>query len=101
MTTLDDQRTVLLLACQVEGRSDAEQDALLRVAARADAAANAATGTDHRRGPAWRLYRHAEATRALADGDRPRADPRVLAKLDAQADRWDASTRSGDGDTNA
>lgn len=92
MTALEDQRVVVLLACETEHRSDAEQDALLRVAARADGQANADVVTNARTGPAWRLYRTVEETRNPHDGDRPRANAKTLAKLDAQADRWEAQT---------
>jgi hypothetical protein len=90
VTALDDQCIVLLLACETEHRSDAEQDALLRVAAKADAQANADVVTNRRQGPAWRLYRFVEDTRILHDGDRPRGNAKTLSKLDAQADRWDS-----------
>lgn len=90
MSALDDLRTLVELACLTEHRTDAEQDALLRVAAKADTAANALVVTNRREGPAWRLYRHVGETRVMEDGDKPRGNAKTLAKLDAQADRWDA-----------
>lgn len=89
MSVLDDQRAVIELACLTEHRSNAEQDALLRFAAKTDAAANRLTTTNHRTGPAWRLYRTVEATRVLYDDDKPRVVSKTLDKLDVQADRWD------------
>lgn len=96
MTALDDQRVAILLACETEHRSDAEQDALLRVAARVDAQANAGTVTNRRAGEPSRLYRTVEETRVLHDDDTPRANTKTLTKLDAQAERW-AATHTADG----
>jgi hypothetical protein len=93
VTILDDQRAVIELACLTEHRSNAEQDALLRVAAKAEAAANALVVTNKRSGPAWRLYDFVEETRCLEDGDRPRAVAKLAAKLREKADRWDEARR--------
>lgn len=55
MTRWDDERDVLQLACLTESRSDAEQRAMLRVAARLDHEYNRAT-TGNRHGP-WDMDR--------------------------------------------
>lgn len=87
MTAVDDLALVVGLACEVEDRSDKEQDALLRVAASVDAKANALVVTNKRHGPASRLYLAASSTRGF--GGRPRHNVKTLAKLEAQADRWE------------
>lgn len=89
----EDLAVVVELACLTEDRSDAEQDALLRVAARVDAKRNALVVTNRRTGPASRLYALAESTRVLADDQRPRAKARVAERLDTQAQLWDAQRR--------
>lgn len=90
MTAHEDLDVVVRLAMLTEDRSNQEQDALLRVAARLDAAANRVTTTNHRTGPASRLYAEAEATRVLVDDQRPRANAKTAAKLEEGALRWEA-----------
>lgn len=83
MSHADDLRTVLMLACETEDRTPSEQRALLRVAVKADRAANAQTVTNRREGGAWRLTALVESTGSplLADSVRLRVNER--------ADRWD------------
>ena len=85
MTALDDLTTVLEVACLTEDRSDQEQDAMLRVAAKADSQLNAQVVTNKRDGGASRLYEMVAETR---DGP-PRTNAKTAAKLEAQAQRWE------------
>ena len=91
MTALDDERLVLLLACETLDRGDAEQDAMLRLAARLDARANRDTVTNARDGVAWRLYHTVDQTRELVDDQKRRWNQKVADRLDAQAERWVAA----------
>jgi hypothetical protein len=84
VTALDDLETVLDLAALTEDRSDREQDAMLRVAAKIDAERNAPTVTNRRTGPASDLYSVVADSR---DGE-PRINAKTAARLRAQADRW-------------
>ena len=87
MTALDDLETVLSLAMLTEDRTDKEQDAMLRVAAKIDAERNALVVTNHRTGPASRLYPEVGHTR---DPYWPhRMNAKTAEKLRVQADRWD------------
>lgn len=87
MTAVDDLILVVGLACEAEGRSDKEQDALLRVAASVDAKANALVVTNHRHGTASRLYSLVAKTRGF--GGRSRHNAKTADKLEAQAQRWE------------
>lgn len=90
MSALDDLRSVIELACNVEDRSDDEQRALLRVAVKTDNEANKLTVSNRRQGPAWRLHEIAESTRVLADDEKPiSVADKDRAKLDRRADEWD------------
>jgi hypothetical protein len=87
VTALDDLTTLLELACLTEDRTDREQDAMLRVAAKVDTQANALTVTNRRSGPASRMYFEVAQTR---DPDQPtRMNAKTADKLRAQAERWD------------
>lgn len=87
MTALDDLETVLSLAMLTEDRTNQEQDAMLRVAAKIDAERNAMVVTNHRTGLASRLY--ARVARSC-NPDRPhRMNTKTAEKLRVQADRWD------------
>ena len=85
MTALDDMTRVLEVACLTADRSNEEQDAMLRVAARLDQQANALTVTNRRQGWAQRSYRLVAETR---EDEPSRVNAKTLAKLDEQADRW-------------
>ena len=87
MTVLDDLETVLSLAMLTEDRTDKEQDAMLRVAAKIDAERNALVVTNHRTGPASRLY--SEVARSCNPDRPPRMNAKTAEKLRVQADRWD------------
>lgn len=91
MTVHEDLVEVVRLAFLTEDRSDREQDALLRVCARLDTAANRVTVTNRREGPASRLYVEAETTRVLVDDQTPRAKTKDLRRLEAGAMRWEAA----------
>lgn len=90
MTALDDMTLVVELACLTEDRTDEEQRALLRVAARLDREANRFTTTNRRSGPASRLTRLVHDTRELVDDQRPVGlKAGELEKLEAHAALWD------------
>lgn len=85
MSAVDDLAVVVALALDTEKtRTHAEQAALLRVAAKVDAAKNALTVTNRRSGPASRLFS------LVAGAQTPSwADAKTASRLEAQADRWD------------
>lgn len=88
MSAAENLAVVLDLACLTEDRTNQEQDALLRVAARVDAQRNALVGTNKRTGPASRLYFVVAQTR---DAEQPtRSNAKTASKLAEQAARWDA-----------
>lgn len=92
MTALDDLATVVALACNVEDRTDSEQDALLRCAAKCDSGLNALVVTNQREGPPSRLYLEVGSTRVLVDDQRDRRNAKTAEKLEAQAQRWETRT---------
>lgn len=85
MTALDDLTRVVELACLTADRDDQEQDAMLRVAAKADTALNKLAVTNRRTGGASRLYRMVAESR---DGN-PRVNAKTATKLELQARRWE------------
>lgn len=100
MTALDDLRAVIGLACLTEDRSDDEQRALLRVAARVDNECNALTTTNPRctriasrlrgLGPATQFAALVDSTRVLDVGQKPVALPaKKLAQLERRAAEWE------------
>lgn len=96
MSVVRDLRTVIELACLTEGRSNAEQLALLRVALRVDLDANKLTVTNgrDRTEAASRLVEMVHDTRVLVDTERqvwlkPAAEERWRRSVEA----WDAQRR--------